>query len=167
MYAVINAGGKQERVEVGELVDVELLAAAPGDELTLVPLLVVDGDDVVTAADALAAAPVRATVIGEVKGPKSSASGLRLRGVLRGTLLAGLVIVPLVLLLAAPLHPHPVPQQAPPAQPPAPTVTPRVSQVPHPSAGFRLPLAGVLYALLILALIAGIVVCVVLMRRPA
>jgi len=70
MYAVINAGGKQERVEVGELVDVELLSAEPGDELTLVPLLVVDGDDVVTAADALAAAPVRATVIGEVKGPK-------------------------------------------------------------------------------------------------
>ena len=93
---------------------------------------------------------------------------LRLRGVLRGTLLAGLVIVPLVLLLAAPLHPHPVPQQAQPAQPPAPTATPRVSQVPHPSGGFRLPLADVLYALLILALIAGIVVCVVLMRgrRP-
>ncbi len=70
MYAVINAGGKQERVEVGELVDVELLSAEPGDELTLVPLLVVDGDDVVTAADALAGAPVRATVVGEVKGPK-------------------------------------------------------------------------------------------------
>jgi large subunit ribosomal protein L21 len=70
MYAVINAGGKQERVEVGELVDVELLSAAPGDELTLVPLLVVDGDDVVTGADALAGAPVRAKVVGEVKGPK-------------------------------------------------------------------------------------------------
>jgi large subunit ribosomal protein L21 len=70
MYAVIDAGGKQERVEVGELVDVELLAAAPGDEVSLVPLLLVDGDEVTTAAEALAATPVTATVIGEVKGPK-------------------------------------------------------------------------------------------------
>jgi large subunit ribosomal protein L21 len=70
MYAVINAGGKQERVEVGELVDVELLEAQPGDELTLTPLLVVDGDDVVAAPEALAAATVSATVVGEVKGPK-------------------------------------------------------------------------------------------------
>ena len=70
MYAVINAGGKQERVEIGELVDVELLDALPGDELNLTPLLVVDGDEVTTSADALAAKSVTATVIGEVKGPK-------------------------------------------------------------------------------------------------
>jgi len=70
MYAVINAGGKQERVEVGELVDVELLDAAPGDELSLTPLLVVDGDEVTTAPEALAGRTVTATVVGEVKGPK-------------------------------------------------------------------------------------------------
>jgi large subunit ribosomal protein L21 len=70
MYAVINAGGKQERVEVGELVDVELLDVSPGDELSLTPLLVVDGDEVVTSADALAARSVKATVLGETKGPK-------------------------------------------------------------------------------------------------
>jgi large subunit ribosomal protein L21 len=70
MYAVINAGGKQERVEIGEIVDVELLDAVPGDELNLTPLLVVDGDEVTTSADALAAKSVTATVIGEVKGPK-------------------------------------------------------------------------------------------------
>jgi large subunit ribosomal protein L21 len=70
MYAVINAGGKQERVEVGELVDVELLDASPGDELTLTPLMVVDGDEVSVSASALAAKSVTATVVGEVKGPK-------------------------------------------------------------------------------------------------
>ena len=70
MYAVIDAGGKQERVQVGELVDVELLDAAPGDELRLRPLLVVDGTDVVATATALASARVTATVIGETKGPK-------------------------------------------------------------------------------------------------
>ena len=70
MYAVINAGGKQERVEVGELVDVELLEAAPGDELSLTPLLVVDGDDVTASPEGLAGKTVTATVVGEVKGPK-------------------------------------------------------------------------------------------------
>lgn len=70
MYAVIDSGGKQQRVEVGETVDVELLAAAPGDELSLVPLLLVDGERVVTAAGDLAASKVEATVLGETKGPK-------------------------------------------------------------------------------------------------
>lgn len=70
MYAVINAGGKQERVEVGELVDVELLDASPGDELTLTPLLVVDGDDVTASAEGLAGKSVTANVIGQVKGRK-------------------------------------------------------------------------------------------------
>jgi hypothetical protein len=90
---------------------------------------------------------------------------LRLRGVLRFALLAGLAIVPAVLLLAAPLHPHPLPQQILPSQPPPPIATPSPTQVPHPSAGFRLSLPDVLYAVLILALIGGIVVCVVLLRR--
>ena len=70
MYAVIDAGGKQQRVEVGEQVDVELLPGAPGDELTLVPLLVVDGDQVVSSAAELASSSVSATVVGETKGPK-------------------------------------------------------------------------------------------------
>ncbi len=70
MYAVIDAGGKQQRVEVGEKVDVELLAVAPGEELSLVPLLLVDGDKVVSASEQLAFASVRATVVGDSKGPK-------------------------------------------------------------------------------------------------
>jgi large subunit ribosomal protein L21 len=70
MYAVIDAGGKQERVEVGEVIDVELRHAAIGDELELTPLLVVDGDQVVATADALASRLVKATVVGETKGPK-------------------------------------------------------------------------------------------------
>jgi large subunit ribosomal protein L21 len=70
MYAVINAGGKQERVEVGELVDVELLDARPGDLIKLTPLLVVDGREVTVSADGLAGKPVTASVVGVVKGPK-------------------------------------------------------------------------------------------------
>lgn len=70
MYAVINAGGKQERVEVGELVDVELLDALPGDIIQLTPLLVVDGQEVTVSGEELAAKSVTASVVGVVKGPK-------------------------------------------------------------------------------------------------
>lgn len=70
MYAVIDAGGKQERVEVGQLVDVDLLRAAPGDELTLEALLVVDGAQVAATPEALAGSTVSARVVGEALGPK-------------------------------------------------------------------------------------------------
>lgn len=70
MYAVIDAGGKQERVEVGQLVDVDLLRAGPGDELTLEALLVVDGQHVAATPEALAGATVSARVVGEALGPK-------------------------------------------------------------------------------------------------
>lgn len=88
----------------------------------------------------------------------------RLRGVLRAGLLAGLAAIPAVLILAVPLHPHPLPLQPQPTSP-QPTATPRVTRPPHPGPVFRLPVAGILYALLILALIGGIVACVVLLRR--
>lgn len=88
----------------------------------------------------------------------------RVRGVLRAALLAGLVAIPAVLILAVPLHPHPLPPRPQPAQP-QPTALPTVTRLPHPAPAFRLPLAGILYALLILALIGGIVACVALLRR--
>jgi hypothetical protein len=88
----------------------------------------------------------------------------RIRGVLRAALLAGLVAIPAVLIFAVPLHPHPLPPQPLPTQP-QPTGLPTVTRPPHPGPTFRLPLAGILYALLILALIGGIVACVVLLRR--
>ena len=70
MYAVIRTGGKQERVEEGLVVQVELLGKDAGEEVTFQPVLLVDGDTVVTAADALAGSKVTARVVGEVKGPK-------------------------------------------------------------------------------------------------
>ena len=70
MYAVIKTGGKQERVEEGQTLSVELLGAADGDEVTFDPILLVDGETVVTNRDELASAKVAARVVGEVKGPK-------------------------------------------------------------------------------------------------
>lgn len=70
MYAVIATGGKQEKVGVGQRLDVERLGAAIGDEVSFTPVLLVDGTTVVAAREALTGAVVSATVVGEAAGPK-------------------------------------------------------------------------------------------------
>ena len=70
MYAVIKTGGKQEKVEAGQVLNVERLGAAVGDEVTLTPVLVVDGDTVLATPGQLAGASVTAKVVAETKGPK-------------------------------------------------------------------------------------------------
>jgi len=67
MYAVIKTGGKQYRVVEGQRLDVERV---DGDELELVPVLVVDGDAVLATPDQLSGSLVAARVVGEAKGPK-------------------------------------------------------------------------------------------------
>jgi large subunit ribosomal protein L21 len=67
MYAVIETGGKQYRVTEGDRIDVERLA---GDEITLRPVMLVDGDVVLATPAQLGEASVSARVVGEAKGPK-------------------------------------------------------------------------------------------------
>ena len=68
MYAVIQTGGKQYRVEEGQRLDVERLGDA--DEVTLTPVLVVDGDSVLATPAQLSGASVTARVVGAARGPK-------------------------------------------------------------------------------------------------
>jgi len=70
MYAVIATGGKQEKVETGQVLNIELLSAAEGDEVTFDPVLVVDDDAVMSTPDQLSGASVTARVVGETKGKK-------------------------------------------------------------------------------------------------
>ena len=70
MYAVIKTGGKQEKVESGQVLNVEKLGKAVGDEVTLTPVLLVDGDTVLATPGELAGATVTAKVVGEGRGPK-------------------------------------------------------------------------------------------------
>ena len=70
MYAVIASGGKQSRVAEGEQIHVELLDAEQGTEVSLTPVLVVDGDTVLATPDQLKGAAVKAKVVGMAKGPK-------------------------------------------------------------------------------------------------
>ena len=67
MYAVIHTGGKQYRVTEGDRLDVERLE---GDEVTLRPVMLVDGDTVLATPGQLGAASVTARIVGEAKGPK-------------------------------------------------------------------------------------------------
>lgn len=70
MYAVIATGGKQHRVAEGDVLEVERLGAAEGDSVDLRPVLVVDGDTVLSTPADLGSATVTARVVGEAKGPK-------------------------------------------------------------------------------------------------
>ncbi len=71
MYAVIETGGKQYRVEVGTELEVELLEAEPGDNITIDRvLLVADGDDSTIGRPVVADAAVEAEVVRRDRGEK-------------------------------------------------------------------------------------------------
>jgi large subunit ribosomal protein L21 len=70
MYAVIASGGKQTRVAEGEQIHVELLDAEQGSDVSLTPVLVVDGDTVLATPSQLSGASVTGKVVGWALGPK-------------------------------------------------------------------------------------------------
>jgi large subunit ribosomal protein L21 len=71
MYAVIETGGKQYRVEVGTELEVELLDVEPGKSITIDRvLLVADGDDSTIGRPLVADATVSAEVVTQTRGPK-------------------------------------------------------------------------------------------------
>lgn len=70
MYAIIRTGGKQAKVESGDVIDIERVKT-DDEKLTFEPLLVVDDDgNAVSDRKALAKASVTAKVLGESSGPK-------------------------------------------------------------------------------------------------
>jgi len=70
MYAVIQSGGKQERVAEGQTLRVERLGAPEGETFELAPVLVVDDERVLATPAELRGAVVSARVVGEELGPK-------------------------------------------------------------------------------------------------
>jgi len=69
MYAIVRAGGHQEKVSIGDEIDVNRLADAPGDTVTLPALMIVSDGDVKVGDDA-AAVTVSAEVVDHRRGPK-------------------------------------------------------------------------------------------------
>jgi large subunit ribosomal protein L21 len=70
MYAVIASGGKQEKVAEGEQVRVELLDGDEGSDVSLKPVMIVDGDTVLSTPTELAKATVTGKIVGRAAGPK-------------------------------------------------------------------------------------------------
>ena len=69
-YAVVKTGGKQYKVATGQVLDVDLLGQDEGAEVSLQPILLVDGSDVLATPAELAKVSVTATVQQEVAAPK-------------------------------------------------------------------------------------------------
>lgn len=70
MFAVMKTGGKQYKVQAGDMLRVEKLAADAGETVQFNDILMLGGDDVTLGAPLVAGAAVQAEVIDQVKGDK-------------------------------------------------------------------------------------------------
>ena len=70
MYAIVRAGAKQQKVAVGDVIEIDKVTTAPGDSVKLPVVLVVDGEKVTSDAKALDKASVTVEILGAIKGPK-------------------------------------------------------------------------------------------------
>jgi large subunit ribosomal protein L21 len=70
VYAIVRAGGRQEKVEVGDLVVMDRVSGEPGSSLALPAVLLVDGASVTSDAAALANVKVTAEIVDHRRGPK-------------------------------------------------------------------------------------------------
>lgn len=70
MYAIVRAGGRQEKVAVGDLVVMDRVVGEPGSSVSLSAVLVVDGGTVTSDPAALAKVSVTAEIVDHRRGPK-------------------------------------------------------------------------------------------------
>ena len=70
MYAIIQAGGKQYRVEAGDLLRVELLNKELGEEFDVTNVLLVGGDKTFIGQPQVENAKVTVVVTQQAKAPK-------------------------------------------------------------------------------------------------
>jgi large subunit ribosomal protein L21 len=70
VYAIVRAGAKQQKVAVGDVIEIDKVSTAAGDSVQLPVVLVVDGEKVTSDAKALDKASVTVEILGATKGPK-------------------------------------------------------------------------------------------------
>jgi len=66
----VRAGGRQEKVEVGTIVTMDRIKADKDGNVQLIPVLLVDGDNITSDAKSLAKVTVTAEVLNDLRGPK-------------------------------------------------------------------------------------------------
>ena len=71
MYAVMKTGGKQYKVQAGDVLRVELVDAVAGEKIQFNEILMVGGESVTIGAPMVAGAAVQADVIDNIKGEKT------------------------------------------------------------------------------------------------
>jgi large subunit ribosomal protein L21 len=85
VYAIVRSGGRQHKVAVGDVVQVDRIIGTPGTPIEMKALLVVDGDSVTSDAWVLEGVKVHGEIVAEVKAPKidilkfKNKSGYRVR----------------------------------------------------------------------------------------
>ncbi|MBN6778528.1 50S ribosomal protein L21 [Pseudoclavibacter alba] len=72
VFAIVRAGGRQEKVEVGSIVTMNRVVADDKGKVTLPAVLLVDGDTITSDAEKLAKVQVTAEVLEDLRGPKIS-----------------------------------------------------------------------------------------------
>lgn len=70
VYAIVRAGGRQEKVSVGDFVTLNRVAGGAGSTIELPALLLVDGEKVTSDSSELAKVKVTAEVLEDLRGPK-------------------------------------------------------------------------------------------------
>ena len=70
MFAVLKSGGKQYKVQAGDVLRVELIAATAGDKIQFNEILMLGGDKLVLGAPLVKGAAVQAEVIDNIKADK-------------------------------------------------------------------------------------------------
>ena len=70
VFAVVKAGGRQEKVEVGTIITMDRIAADKSGIIPLPAVLLVDGAKVTSDAASLAKVVVTAEVLEDLRGPK-------------------------------------------------------------------------------------------------
>ncbi|WP_285728982.1 50S ribosomal protein L21 [Nocardiopsis sp. ATB16-24] len=70
MYAIVRAGGRQEKVSVDDVLTIDRVSEETGATIKWQPILVVEDGNVVSDVDKLSGYTVTAEVLGETKGPK-------------------------------------------------------------------------------------------------
>ncbi len=68
MYAIVRAGAKQQKVVVGDVIEIDKISTAVGETIALPVVMTVDGENVT--ATGLEKASVTVEVLGAIKGPK-------------------------------------------------------------------------------------------------
>ncbi len=70
MYAIVRSGGRQHKVAVGDVLEIDKINETVGSSVNREPLLVVDGESVTHAKAGLESATVTAEILAETKGKK-------------------------------------------------------------------------------------------------